>query len=368
MKTNQRTHTKTRWGSRVASVIAATVLGTAAVVPSASAAPADVTTVVVTPAITRPVGIVVVGTSLIVSETENHVISKIDSAGNVTLLAGTPGVAGATDGPALSARFYRPHGIGLDGSGNVLIADEQNGSIRKLNLSTNVVSTVGTGFSAPTGVAVDSSGNIFVVAYGSGSIHKVTVSTSSTATIATGLNRPLGVTVSATGDIVVGGGLDNLIHKINPTTFAMTTLAGTGAYGSSNGPAASATFAEPGYPTFDAAGNLFITELAAGNIRKIDTSGNVTTVAGTGSWGFVNGPATTAQFSRPFGIAIDGGGNIFIADYQNWAVRKIEAVAWPYPVGTSRALLLFGASGAVAVAGITHLRRRRSRQRSVSTA
>lgn len=232
--------------------------------------------------------------NLYVADEENNVIREINSAGNVTTLCGS-GVAGYQDGPASSARFDHPEGMAADAAGNLYVADGHNNVIRKIVLSTGVVSTY-----AGTGSAGFANGP------------------NASATF----NDPYGLTMDASGNLYVADILNNSIRKINVAANTVSTYAGTGAKGLSNGPAASATFNYPLGCIFDSFGNMYVADTYNNVIRKISSSGTVTSFAGTGTAGLTDGPASTASFNFPIGIAISGNG-IFIADTHNNVIRKI---------------------------------------------
>lgn len=209
--------------------------------------------------------------NLFVSDEENNVIREISTGGNVTTLAGT-GTAGYIDGPGVTAALNHPEGIVVDGSGNLYVADLGNDLIRKINIATAVVSTyAGSGsagfgngtltaasFNEPYGMAIDGSGNIYVTDIMNNSIRKITVSTGMVSTYAgTGsqglqngtastatFHYPLGCTFDSNGNMYVSDTYNNVIRKIS-ASGNVTTYAGTGASGAQNGPAASATFNFP---------------------------------------------------------------------------------------------------------------------------
>jgi len=210
----------------------------------------------------------------------------------VSRLAG--GSTGSANGTGTSASFYNPKGITTDGT-NLYVADYNNHLIRKIVISTGVVTTVaGTGWNG---------------------------SANGTGTSASFYN-PKGITTDGTNLYVADYG-NHLIRKIVISTGAVTTLAGTGSSGSVNGTGTSASFGNPKGITTDGT-NLYVADYSNHLIRKIVTStGVVTTVAGTGSSGSANGTGTSASFYYPQGITTDGT-NLYVADYNNHLIRKIE--------------------------------------------
>jgi len=300
----------------------------------------------------KPRGITRDGTNLYVADTYNHLIRKIViSTGVVTTLAGT-GSSGSTDNSTgTSASFNGPRGITTDGT-NLYVADFSNHLIRKIVISTGVVTTVagklwggagdpgsanGTGtsasFNGPNGITTDGT-NLYVSERNNHLIRKIVISTGVVTTLAgtgssgwangTGTSasfyRPLGITTDGT-NLYVSDTYNHWIRKIVISTGVVTTLAGTGSAGSANGTAASFKF--PHGITTDGT-NLYVADTSNYLIRKIVIStGAVTTVAGTGSAGSANGTGTSASFYLPYGITTDGT-NLYVADTFNYLIRKIE--------------------------------------------
>jgi len=296
-----------------------------------------------------PQGITTDGTNLYVADTSNHLIRKIViSTGAVTTLAGT-GSSGSTDNSTgTSASFYDPREITTDGT-NLYVADTKNNLIRKIVISTGAVTTLagtgsmgsanGTGTSAsfyyPQGITTDGT-NLYVAEEGNHLIRKIVISTGVVTTVAgtgssgsangTGTSAsfqfPGGITTDGT-NLYVGDYMNDLIRKIVISTGVVTTVAGTGSSGSANGTGTSASFQNPKGVTTDGT-NLYVADMFNHLIRKIVIStGAVTTVAGTGSQGSADGTGTSASFYRPTGITTDGT-NLYVADYVNNLIRKIE--------------------------------------------
>jgi len=232
--------------------------------------------------------------NLFVADEENHMIREITTAGNVITVAGT-GTAGYKDGAAASAQFNGPEGMVFDASGNLYVADGHNNVIRKINIASATVSTyAGTG----------------AVGFTNGVIASAT------------FNSPYGMATDASGNIYVTDVVNNAIRKITVSTGTVSTFAGTGAKGLANGPAASATFYYPLGCFFDSGGNMYVSDTYNNVIRRISSTGNVTTFAGTGVAGSADGPASTASFDFPIGITVSGNG-IYVTDTHNNEIRKI---------------------------------------------
>ncbi|WP_175404068.1 gliding motility-associated C-terminal domain-containing protein [Mucilaginibacter sp. PPCGB 2223] len=269
--------------------------------------------------------------------------------GKVTTIAGT-GIAGSTNGNAATASFYNPYNSAIDNSGNIYVSDTYNHLIRKIT-SAGVVTTLagngsigssnGTGASAsfnyPGGIALDPSGNIFVSDQQNQLIREITPSGVVTTFAGNGIgalvngagasasfNGPEGLAFDATGNLYVADRINNAIRKITPAGV-VTTFAGTGSQGSVNGPSTSATFNSASGVAFDGLGNLFVADRNNHLIRKITPAGTVTTFAGSGSVGSQNGTGIAASFNIPFGVAADVSGNVYVADEYNHLIRRITS-------------------------------------------
>lgn len=246
--------------------------------------------------------------NLYIAETSSHIIRKLTPAGVATVVAGGgTGCAGQSDDhgdgcPATQAQLDSPAGVALDGAGNIYIADSYFPSIRKVDASTGIISmVVGIGLSGSTGDG-------------------------GPATSAR-INNPYVVIVDGAGNLYLPD--IRRVRKVDAATGIIDTIAGTMTQGDSGdgGPATSATFRQPMGLTFDIAGNLYIADYASHRVRKVDaTTGIITTVAGTGNQGYSGdgGPATSARFAYPWGVAVDPAGNLYIADRNNYRVRKVD--------------------------------------------
>jgi sugar lactone lactonase YvrE len=260
----------------------------------------------------------------------------------VTTLAGS-GAAGSSDGTGSAATFFQTVGIAVAPSGDVYVCDNGNNLIRKIT-SVGVVTTFagaggsGGSFQGPTGVAVDGSGNVFVADAGSNLIRKITpggvVSTfagtgaagsaDGTALTAT-FNNPTGVAVDPAGNVYVADRVNNLIRKIT-AAGAVSTLAGSGAAGASDGVGVAATFNYPQGLAVDASGNVFVADGYNHKIRKISPLGAVSTLAGTGSAGSTDGDGAVARFDTPYTVTVSSDGSVvYVGDTSNHTVRKITS-------------------------------------------
>ena len=236
-------------------------------------------------------------------------IGQKNQAQVVSTLAGS-GTSGSTNGTGTAASFNSPSGVTSDNSGNVYVADFFNNKIRKITPAGVVTTFAGSGISG---------------------------SADGTGTAAT-FNGPYGVTADAANNIYVADFFNHKIRKITPAGV-VSTFAGSGTSGSSNGSGTSASFNSPSSIAIDGSGNLFVADAFNHLIRKITPAGVVTTFAGTGSSGNSNGTGTAASFNFPYGIAIDGSDNLFVADFSNNLIRKIT------PTGVVSTLAGSGSSG-----------------------
>jgi streptogramin lyase len=148
-------------------------------------------------------------------------------------------------------------------------------------------------------------------------------STNGTGTAAS-FNQPYGVAVDASGNVYVAEYAGSLIRKIT-SGGVVTTLAGSGSAGADNGTGTAASFYYPVGVAVDASGNVYVADAGNNLIRKITSGGVVTTLAGTGSAGADNGTGTAASFSNPIGVWVDASGNVYVADEYNNLIRKITS-------------------------------------------
>ncbi len=264
-------------------------------------------------------------------------------------------------GPATNAELNDPLGVAIDASGNLYISDYNDFTIRKVNTS-GIISTLagnhsyGHGYSGdggpataaelfePWGITFDASGNLYIADWGNNIIRKVNTSgiistfagnhifgysgDGGPATAAE-LRAPNGVAVDASGNLYIGEESNYDVRKVN-TSEIINTIAGNQVLGYSGdgGPAAAAELREPYGIALDPADNLYISDFNNNLIRKVNTSGIISTVAGNYSYGHGysgdGGAATAAELNGPAGIACDASGTLYIADVRNGVVRKVN--------------------------------------------
>ena len=227
------------------------------------------------------------------------IVNGHDGDGNATVkcfrslvrsLAGA--TSGFADGVGEDARFHFISGVAVDAAGNIYVGDRQNHRIRKVT---------------PAGVVSTLAGSTQGFADGVGAAAR--------------FNNPWGVAVDAAGNVYVGDLSNRRIRKITPAGV-VSTLAGSGANGSADGDGIVAQFSDPTGVAVDAAGTVYVADGGNSRIRKITPAGVVSTLAGS-TPGFADGVGAAAQFQFPWGVAVDAGGNVYVADHSNHRIRRI---------------------------------------------
>ncbi len=291
--------------------------------------------------------------NLYVADVFNNCVRKIAQSGIITTFAGTS-IAGYSGdgGPATHAKLNQPTYVAVDGGDNVYISDSRNSRIRKVNTEGTISTYAGTGFqgywgdrgpataaelSSPEGLAFDDSGNLYIADLLNLRIRKVTPAGMITTVTGRGmpgstgdggpasaalLDKPYSVCVDHRGNIFIADHFDNRIRKIDGKTGIISTYAGSGGVGlaggfsGDGGPATNASLFYPTDVKCDDTGNIFIADMNTFRVRKVDTSGLITTLAGNGveDHGGDGGLAIDAQFDQPFGLAIDHSGNIYVSE------------------------------------------------------
>lgn len=297
--------------------------------------------------------------NLFIADLLGNKIRKVTSGGIISTVAGTGASgSGGDGGAATSAQLTSPHGTTHDASGNFYIADATNNKVRKVDATGKISTVAGTGTAGSSGdggsataaqindprsVAVDSSGNLFIAEFSGHRVRKVDGSGNISTVAGTGtagysgdggaataaqLNQPRGVSIDSSGNLLIADSGNHAIRKVG-ATGTISTIAGTGTAGFSGdgGTATSAQLQNPRSVIDDGLGNLFIADTSNHRVRMID-DGIISTIAGTGTEGFSGdgGASTSAQLAAPVGVAADGEGNLYIADFSNNRVRKVTGL------------------------------------------
>jgi Immunoglobulin domain/Regulator of chromosome condensation (RCC1) repeat/Immunoglobulin I-set domain/NHL repeat len=303
--------------------------------------------------------------NVFIADTSNHRIRKMDTNGIITTVAGngTNGFSG-DGGLATNASLNSPGHIAYDSAGNLFIADTANHRIRKVDVNGLITTVAGIGtngysgdgdpatnasLNTPGGIAFDSAGNLYIADAMNSRVRKVDTNhvittvagNGSSAWPTTGdggpatnaiVRNPLSVAVDASGNLYIADAGDDRVRKVDINGI-ITTFAGGGPtyYSGDGGPATNASLWTPVDLCFDASGNLFIADVYNNRIRKVDTNGIITTVAGLQGWVYNgdNMAATSATLYFPFGVAVDAAGNLFIADTDNHRIREVEVTTYP---------------------------------------
>jgi sugar lactone lactonase YvrE len=252
--------------------------------------------------------------NLYIGDIANDDVRKVAATtGIITTYAGTTKVAGYSgdNGPANAAQMSGPTACATDSSGNLYLADDANNVIRKVSLSSGIITTI-----AGNGLDAGTSEGTFSGDGGSAAM--------------AGIHHPFGIAVDGAGNVYIADTSNQRVRMVSATTGIITTIAGTGVHGYSGdgGPAIQAELYNPEGLAVDSAGNVYIAEQANNVVREITAgTGIISTIAGTagsqGGFGGDGGLATKALLSGPCGVALDSAGNVYIADTVNERVRKI---------------------------------------------
>lgn len=285
--------------------------------------------------------------NLYVADFENHCIRKVTPRGVVSTYAGT-GMAGEADGSRLMATFNNPYGLALDADGNLYVSDVGNHRIRKISADGNVTTLAGKNkgfsdrkgsqarFNQPYGVAVDADGNVYVADSYNHRIRRITPDGSVSTVAGNGHDGyvdgpaaqaefyvPVGIVLDGRGNIFVGDEGNSSIRRVSADGI-VTTLAGNGKFSFQDGVGRAATFNAPGAIAMDGAGNLYVADYFNNCIRMMTPSGEVRKIAGNLQKGFADGRPADAEFYYPFGIAVDAAGTIYVGDQYNHRIRRIQ--------------------------------------------
>lgn len=301
----------------------------------------------------NPVAVAVDGSgNVLIADQHNNRIRMVTAGGVIETLAGTVSGFGGDGGPAAASRLSGPTGVTVDSAGNVWIADTGNNRIRVVAPDHIISTAAGTGtggftgdggpavsaqLATPIDVSADAAGNVFIADQGNYRIRRVDparvidsmagMSDDGGRAMAAQLFFPNSIAADAAGNVYIADTDIHRIRKITPDGTDMIVAGnGTGGFSGDGGSAASAQLHYPAGVTVDSTGNLFIADTANQRIRKVTPGGIITTVAGTGGGGGGDGgPAVAAQIIDPGGVAVDGMGNLFIAETGASRIRKVDA-------------------------------------------
>jgi NHL repeat. len=321
--------------------------------------------------------------NLYIAETANHVIRKVDRAGHISVIAGTGTQGfGGDGGPASVALLDSPQGLAADAY-NLYIADTHNHRIRKVDLGTETITTIAGNSSAgsdgdtgpasaatldaPTALALDSRGNLYLTDLRSHRIRKISAATGVITTVAGNgtqgfdgdgaiaasalIDSPAGLAVDSSGNLYISDSHNHRVRRIDAATGEITTVAGTGSAGFSggSGSATAAALALPQGLSVDQQGIVYLADSANHRVRRIDVAqGTISTIAGEGTQGFAGdgGPAVAASLDSPRSVTLDAD-SVVLADTGNRRIRTIASDGSLYTVAGLGAPTL----GAIALSG-----------------
>ena len=309
-----------------------------------------------------PLGVAVDNTgNVYIADSFNQRIRRVDASGTISTIAGTGEPSyGGDGGRAVEAQLSFPSDVAADHNGNLYIADPGNNRIRQVDASGTIATIAGTGerghfwdegpaveakLDGPRGVAVDGSGSLYIAGHLNLGIRRVdaagTMSTVAgtqerldelyeSPSLYSEHTRDRRVAVDGSGNLYIASIDNNYVRRVDVAGTA-SLIAGTRepGYGGDGGPAVEARLNYPAGVAVDKAGNVYIADTGNHRIRRVDTLGTITTIAGTGVPGYSGdgGPGTEAQLTSPFALAVDGSGNLFVADLGNYRIRVLTRAA-----------------------------------------
>ena len=336
--------------------------------------------------------------NLYIGDSGNHTVRKIAANGTITTVAGT-GVPGSLGdgGPAARAQLNVPLGVAVDGSGNLYVAECLGARIRKVTAAGGIATVAGTGSSGyggdggpavnaqlacPHGVAVDASDNLYIADTGNNRLRKVTMDGTITTVAGNGapdfggdggpalnakLNAPTSLAIDTSGNLYIADTGNNRIRRISGDD-TITTVAGCADqlhFSSDDGlPATAAVLGLPQGVAVDRAGNLYIADTYGNHVRRVSGAGVISTIAGRALYGYLayfdgnldlylhgysgdGGPATSGLLGSPYALAVDSNFNVYLADSPNGAVRALK----PSPIANAASML----SGPIAAGEVVTL-------------
>ncbi len=312
----------------------------------------NVTLTVAPPPFPGPAGIAVDGSGdLFVSDVSNNTVQFVTPAGVVSLLAGAAGQQGSADGSYDTALFRQPRAVALDQAENLYVADTGNSLIRKItpagvvsvlagsDSTQGYVDNTGTAavFNSPRALTVDGQGNVYVADTGNSAIRRIAPDGTVTTIAGSGtkggtdgkgmlaaFNQPAGIVLDTTGNLYVADTINDTIRKVAPDGTVTTWVGVLGVAGYEDGAGSAALFNQPTGLAIDHSGNIYVADTGNEVIRKVAPDGTVQSLAGLPTVaGLLDGTGTGVLFNQPEYLAVDANGNVYVTDNGNAAIRKI---------------------------------------------
>jgi len=296
--------------------------------------------------------------NIYIADSGNNRVRKVSAGLVITTVAGNGQSHHGGDGWLASvSSMYSPDSVAVDGTGRLFIGIQRDHRVRMVSHDLMITTVAGNGdvayggdggpatqaaLYAPHGMAFDAAGNLFIADAGNNRVRRVSTdgtiltwagngqfaySGDGSGSPSAALRFPTDVAVDGAGNIFIADSYNNRVRKVSAAGF-ISTVAGMGDEGFSGdgGPATAAKLSRPWSVAVDPAGNLFIADSGNNRVRRVSTDGTISTVAGSGAAGFSGdgGPATSALLKQPLGVAVDAAGNLFIADAGNRRVRRVS--------------------------------------------